>query len=335
MDAIAKARSARVLRLMYEIEREYGKPMVEAFASAVARIKSDAKLGRIRDALAAGNIEEAVRVSGAEALGASIVGVGVPPGSPSLSDHVLDAFRAGAGAGLEQMPKKIALAAKLDLTNPESTRWARERSAELVVDVTARQEAAIRAVITRAFEQGMTVDQVARRVRDSIGLTENQAEYVMNFRHQLETGRMLNATAPWDRRLNAVERREARDIYDVGGSVTDVNDIVGRYAERLVNRRALDIARTEIHDASINGQAEIFRQASDSGLIDKGRVKRFWNYTNDGRQRDTHESVSTMNPDGVGLDEPFNTPWGPAMNPGDGPAEEAINCRCFLTYVFD
>lgn len=319
---------------MQEIEREFGPAMVEAFSASVARIKSEVKLSAIREALSAGDVEAAVRLSGAAALGASILGTGVPAGKKNVSDHILDAFRAGAGVGLKQMPEKAALAAKLDLTNPESTRWASQRAAKLVVDVTAVQEAAIRATIVRAFEAGLTVDQVARRVRDSIGLTEEQAGYVMNFRHQLETGRMLNATAPWDRRLNAVERREARDIFEVGGSVPEVNDIVGRYAERLVNRRALDIARTEIHEANVNGQAEIFRQASDSGLIDKSTVKRFWNVTDDGRQRDTHDAVPDMNPDGVGLDEPFKTPWGTAMQPGDGPAGESINCRCFVTYEF-
>jgi hypothetical protein len=69
--------------------------------------------------------------------------------------------------------------------------------------------------------------------------------------------------------------------------------------------------------------------------VDTGRLRRFWVKTNDSRTRDAHRAVPDMNPEGVGMDEPYRTPLGPLMFPRDpnGSGANTIQCRCAERYA--
>ena len=327
---IRKAKSRTAYRDMDAALRRLEPRLAAAFLAAARAIKDKAKIGEISRAIERGDLEQAIELAGAAQIGERLRGSGLEPGERSAVDELTEALREGSAAGMRQMPRQAALAASLDLTNPEAVRYLREHVPALVTNVSDEAREAVRQAVLRGFEEGRPPLAIAREVKESVGLTRPQQRFVANFRRQLETGNMGAGTAPWDRRLSATERQQARSIFAVGGEESArVNALVDRYAESLLNRRSQDIARTEIHRAFVEGQTELWRQAEDQGLMDRRTVRRVWIVTPDDRLRPDHAAVPGMNPDGVGLDQPFDTPVGPVMAPGES-GDGSFDINCFL-----
>ena len=229
-----------------------------------------------------------------------------------------------------------AISASLDVTNPSAVDYLAEHLPELIKEINEEQARIVQKILLDGINNGEEGPDIARDIRQVVGLTETQASWVENFRNQLETGVNGDYTPVEDRRLNAVDSRTAQDEFDSPNTDQDTVDyLVDKYTASLVAKRGMDIAVSEIHRASMEGQQNIWEQASDLGYLDSTITRRHWLGVHDDKERDDHWAVEDMNePDGVGIDEPFQTPWGEAMYPGDGPDEEAINCRCvtFLTF---
>lgn len=329
MTRISKVRRVIIAREMDKIARRFEPRIARAFVQAVSAIRDQATLRAIADALAAGDLNRVMALAGQE-LGRALTGAGLPPGAPTVQEEIIGAFRAGGVMGMTQMPKQLAIRASLDLTNPEAVRFMRDYLPNLIREVGNEQMKVVQSLVQRGFTEGRPTVVTARDIRQHIGLTEHQSKYVANFRRQLETGEGLGYTNPWDRRLSGAERSMARAEFNA--PISDpkrIDQLVDRYRDSLINRRAKDIARTETHRASIEGQSEVWRQAEERGILDKNRARRFWIVTPDDRARPDHLAVPKMNPDGVAVDEPFNTPVGPVMHPGDsGDPSFDINCRC-------
>ena len=109
-----------------------------------------------------------------------------------------------------------------------------------------------------------------------------------------------------------------------------VDQLERRVSEVFAGRRrnARTIAHTELLRAVEDAQVESFRQ---SGVVERKR----WNSSRDGAVRDTHvESLISIVP----VSQPFILPDGDqGMYPGASSfrAGNSINCRCFVTPVFD
>lgn len=168
-----------------------------------------------------------------------------------------------------------------------------------------------------------------------IGLTSGQAEWVMNARAELLSGRPADlrnylTRTRRDRRYDAMVRRalaEGRPL-----TVKDADLLTGRYKDRLLKMRGDTIARTESINALRAGQWEGYQQLVDSGQVRADQITRKWQATGDDRTRHDH---MTMNGQTVkGMDAPFVAPDGSRlMFPGDtslgaSPAQ-TIQCRCF------
>jgi len=123
--------------------------------------------------------------------------------------------------------------------------------------------------------------------------------------------------------VNAATREKIRqillrDLQEGLGAPEMARHIREQY-ESMAKYRALRIARTEIVGAANEGAFDV--------LQDAGIDKKAWLTAMDERVRDNHR------------DEELYTGWIPlgelfpitrCMKPGDGPAEEVINCRCTL-----
>jgi uncharacterized protein with gpF-like domain len=171
---------------------------------------------------------------------------------------------------------------------------------------------------------------IARSVREQIGLTPRQAQWVENYRAELERGsRRALGRELRDRRFDpsvrrAIERGEALDD-------ARINRMVDRYRERFTRYRSEVIARTEALRSVHEGTNEMYQQAIEEGALRADQIVRTWNATQDERTRDSH---STMHGQEVGPDEAFETPTGQLlMYPGDptAPPSETVQCRCVVT----
>lgn len=151
----------------------------------------------------------------------------------------------------------------LGVHSPWVGQAARTLTANLVTGVNAETKKAIRQVIFEAIRDGDPPKVAAKRIRQIVGLTHRDAVAV---RRLAESGARQGA--------------------------------VDRYATKLLNRRALAIARTETISASAAGQRLAWEEMARDNLIDTSRFRERWLVTRDDR---------TCFPAGT----PVQTPSGP------------------------
>lgn len=200
---------------------------------------------------------------------------------------------------LERTAPEIAAQAAFDRRSSSIEAFARERSSDLIREITDASRNAVREIIGDVLSQSRGFEAGARAIQDAVGLTTNQAQATLRFRNSLMDQGMPDAIV--DRRTDS-------------------------YRDRQLRRRSETIARTETIRASNQGQLETWNQAADAGLIDKGTAVKVWIVTPDDRLCDICEPMDGV---AVGLDEPFKTDEGDVDAPPLHP-----NCRCATTLRF-
>jgi hypothetical protein len=182
--------------------------------------------------------------------------------------------------------------------------------------------AVVRVVLGSAPSQ-QTPAQLARAVLQSIGLTEQQVRGA----EALQTGLQRQATteAAEAARDGARQPRRTRAQADAA---------LERYRRRAEHMRAGFIADAESRRAAAIATQRVWEQAAEDGLIDAQQTRKRWNHLSDGRVRDAHLQIPTMNPEGVPLFGRFASPYGGILYPHDpsAPLANTANCRCWLTY---
>lgn len=203
----------------------------------------------------------------------------------------------------------------------------------MVRELTESQRQAVHDLLIQGVSEGKNPREVARAIRDSIGLTQKQTEAVSNYRRLLEG----NSAEALDRELR--DRRfdpSVRGAISTGTALSPghIDRMVARYRERMLQYRAETIARTEALRAAHEGTEEMYRQAIEAGLLEPHSLIRTWHTKLDGRERDSHHD---MNGQQRGVLESFQSPSGALLRyPGDpnAPAAEIVQCRCVLSTRF-
>ena len=155
----------------------------------------------------------------------------------------------------------------------------------------------VRAVIRSGFEEGRSMTQQMRDLEAFVGLTPRQTE--------------------------AIEALRSR-LLDSGKTRAQAQQAVDRAARRALQLRVENIARTESIWSAHAGNHALLQEAARQGTLDRESYRRFWLTTPDDRTCTTVCTIIPgMNPAGVRLDEPFQTPVGPVMFPPAHP-----QCRC-------
>ncbi len=208
---------------------------------------------------------------------------GKKPISPLLSDKWL------RPVAEVTRPKPAAIIGQFNLVNERSVEYARQRSAALVSGIGADTKKAIQDLVIRSFREGRTGDQLARDVREIIGLLPRQATALENFRRRLE---------------------------QAGRTPAKIEDLTEGYRRRLLLQRSRMIARTEIINSSTQGQQTVWGQAVEQNLIGP-KTKRKWIVAPDDRLCSRCEEMRGKT---AVLGQPYdNGVMGPTLHPG---------CRC-------
>lgn len=187
------------------------------------------------------------------------------------------------------------------VTNDLAIEFARIASARLVQGITETTRATLQDVVRRALAGEMTKDEAARLIRNIVGLTDQQAMAVENYRAVLLADHDLDA--------DQVESR------------------TGKYADKLLADRGQIIARQEIMTAAREGQEAAWDQAANDGLIVRGQTRKVWIVTDDDRLCPLCEAMDGQT---VDLDEDFHSEEGAV-----GAEGAHIACRCDIGLVFD
>ncbi|WP_311271043.1 hypothetical protein [Sphingobium sp. WCS2017Hpa-17] len=182
------------------------------------------------------------------------------------------------------------------------------------------------------------------------GKLTGQASYVENMRARLLSGdpdEMLKVLGrfkdgKWvegtgmtlrDRRFDRSIQKAIRDVAAGKGnplSAAKIEEMVAKYSDRLLARRAEDIARTETASGVEMARAEATKQALGKAGLDDAAVTKGWYHSRGlDHARDTH--VAMHGKEVTGIDTPFHLPDGSVMlYPHDpaGGVKNNVNCGC-------
>ena len=198
--------------------------------------------------------------------------------------------------------RALDLELKFELDNPHAAEYAREQTATLVERVTTETRAAIREIVGRGYVEGLHPYEQARAIRPMLGLTERDAKAARN-------------------RLQA--------LLDDGQEPARALKGAERYEEKLLRRRAENIARTETLSAENAGQDAAWSTAADAGLLDQETTWREWIAT-PGSDR-TCDICAPMHGQRRRMGEAFESDEGDVV---DRPPLHP-SCRCALGLVVE
>lgn len=275
-----------------------------------------------------------------------------------LTDNAPDDLAQAFGASIALLATMVAAVAALaasrySIVSNSADRFviqAQQDAAKTLSNSLADTGLAISAAIERAIYSTASLSDRARQLVDSIGLTVNQANALDVMRQTLATylsapiriaprttdinGNRIPAT-PYrainiDRLLrstrgilSAAQRATlAKAMQNVRLRQDDADELLSNHAGALRDFRLRTIASQAAHEAQEQGKLAGWRIAQRSGRL-PADARRYWRTMQDEAVRHDHAQVPTMNPAGVALDQPFQTPLGQRMTP---PLE--MNCRC-------
>jgi hypothetical protein len=180
---------------------------------------------------------------------------------------------------------------------PETAQWVNEFVGTQIRDITATTRQAVQQVLRAGWQAGTAPRPLARQLRDIIGLTPRQAQTIERLRGQLQAQ---------------------------GKTAAEVQRSVAQATAKAIRYRAETISRTESITLANRGSHETLLNAVRRGYVAEERVRRFWLLTPGACE--TCQEVPGMNPEGVGVNEPFQTPLGTVLFPTLHP-----RCRCATT----
>lgn len=187
-----------------------------------------------------------------------------------------------AAAIEEEVPIVGQVVGSFDMLNPEAVKAAQEAAGQMVTGITETTRQAIRDYVTQSIEQGTGPRALATQVRSVIGLTPAQAKAVLRY----ESGLVTNGMTP------GKAAKLARD-----------------YSGRLLDQRAMTIARSETLRALNDGQQRLWDQYVERGILPK-TARKVWMTAHDERTCTTicvpldGEKVGVQESFSVGVDYP-------------------------------
>lgn len=313
--------AGRKIAAIAALVRSFEIKISRAFLEAVRNLKSKLDLDRLISLLQEGRVSEAIGLVKAEEATASLAPLG-----NLLSTSIIRAGEVEA----QDIERRLAhISVVFGVTNPANVEFLRSYEMTRVRQLTADVLAAVKQAVMDGVQVGLNPRGIAQDIVGSIGLTDKQVQTVSNYRRLLENkDRQALQRQLRDRRSDASVERAAS-----GGrplTAEQIDGMVDRYRQRFIRYRAVTIARTEAQTAANAGTWLAWKQAAAEGKFSANQVRRDWSYVHDNRVRHAHMTIPSLNPEGVGLDQPFMSELGPIMYPGDPNVVVAnrVNCRC-------
>jgi hypothetical protein len=286
---IRKARTRRKVSHTYTKTSKYSKLMAKGIQMNLSKGFKSFKRGLNRD-----QIEEAVKTGNVGNIQRLIPWNNLDTHLKQFPDLLAKVSGGSMKISSQGLPERVSSRLRFDWRNPAIKSWVKNRTGELVVGIQLDTQKVIQRAVMRSFTKAYTPRQVADEIKNSMGLYPRQQEALVNYRTGLEQDKKIDP----DR----------------------VDSFVDKYSDRLLDQRAMTIARTETRFATNQGQIEIWNQAADQGLINHQTSKKVWIV--DGNPCEICEPM-----DGVAV--PIEESW--TLNTGetvDNPTDAHPNCFC-------
>lgn len=198
-------------------------------------------------------------------------------------------------------------------------------AAAFVREISDEVRATLNATNAAGFAAGLPPADVARNLRESVGLTVSQAKAVQNYRRLLETGSTDALTrALRDARFDI----EPEDLTKLTPAQVDAR--VDAYRRRYLAYRATTIARYETLAAANGGALNSIHSSVNAGILPPTTTVG-WLLANDERTCPRCRSIVQLQPNGVPLGHLFR--WSYSGRHGlVAFAPLHPDCRCTNTY---
>ena len=316
----------------------------EAFIDAVQNLSDNIPIGRLTDAIARGDVEEALRLINlddavfdgiSEAVRAAYVDGGRDTG------EIINGLR---------KPDGIKTVFRFNTRNLAAEAFLRASSSQLITRISNSQRVLVQERLQQGLSRGENPRQTAldiagridrtvsnRRTGGILGLTPQQAGFVENARAQLSSGdeAQIKAYLKRAKRDARFDRTVIRALNE-GRALTqaEINRILDRYSDRLLKLRADVISRTETLRALNATQYEAYRQAIERGEVDARNITKRWVSAGDLRVRLTHVELNsnTIPFDGVFISSLGNSLRYPLDTELGAGGADVIQCRCGVEY---
>lgn len=246
-------------------------------------------------------------------------------------------FHQSIADSMAYFDKDIGGGIAFNVLNPRILDALRTAEGKVMDTLKADVRELVRSQVQAGIEAGVNPRTTARVVRQTLGLAPNQAQYVTNFRAELEAGsrkalsRMLGKGV-----IRGQDGKIYENVRHVNGAGLTKRDMatlkaklgkepltkeqidrmVAAYQKRLESWNAESVARTMAHNAQAEGQRLAWQDAIDKGFVDGSVLYERWVTAHDDRVRPEHAAV-----DGEVI--PFGGTWSNGLRPG-----EDWGCRC-------
>ena len=266
------------------------KEVIQIINNAASNLSDAAVSSAVQGAISTGNIEQVVNTFPWEATAFTL-------------SQTVSAFKRAIKGGIGNGFPKTGFVGRFDYTDPRSTEYALQQSAKLVTNMTGQMKDQVRAVVGRAFTDGITVYDTARELRSVINLTKRQELTLSKFAD-------LNRTRLMEEGLSG-RRLESK-----------LNELVERQYKKMISQRSKVIARNEIIQAENAGRLLGFEQSIEQGWASPVSMKR-WSTSTDER---TCSICMPMNGMSVQWNQYF-------PNGVYDPRDAHIMCRCTISLL--
>lgn len=305
------------------------------FFTSVRRWRDSVSYRALVDALKAGDVYAALRALSPIDAHFRPLGAAIEQGYETTGHDVTVEV-------LRQRPVGIRIAPVFDVRAPGADIWLRSHTADLIRQITADQRALIETALaplrsgedrlmTGETPEKIALDLVGRvnkhtgsREGGILGLTTQQAQWAANYETELDALDPKALTRNLrDKRFDGTIRKAIASGQPIPEDKRQA--MVAAYRNRTLRYRAETISKNEADQVAIEAQQEAWKQAIGRGVVQADQLARYWLTVGDDRVRPTHAAIPGMNKAGVGLNEPFQTPKGPTLQPG---WQFDAGCRC-------
>lgn len=230
-----------------------------------------------------------------------------------VDQTLLDAARSEAMRGLPSPLQPQAFG----VLNPLVIEAAEKLDTRVMQGIRDEVRETVRQAATEGLAEGQHPRQVARRIRDAVGLAPNQERQVANFRRALEEGDAAKA-------FGYTLRSKRFDAMIERGDMTaeQVDRAVSAYRKNRIAQNAETHARTIALDAQKLGQQLSWEDAIRRGVVNAEDLVDTWVAVGgphgDGRNRPEHLAMH-------GEEVPFGSPF---SNGQVIPGQSEWGCRC-------
>ena len=178
-------------------------------------------------------------------------------------------------------------------------------------------------LIVQGVRRNVEPAEIAKQIRDTIGLSDQLARAVVSYRTALEN---IDAAA-----LERQLRDESADA-DVAGAIESgtplsperIDKLVSAYADRALDYRAQMIAQTESTRMSNMGLEAAYQQMIDESAVPSEAVKKHWRVSLDEKTCGQCIELATVYDAGLKIGELFGEDLCPPLH---------VNCRCSLEII--